>query len=153
MTTLIITYRPRPDRAEENQRLVEAVYAELADRTPPGFWYTTVRLDDGRFVHLAEIEGDNPSRPALRSPPFRPASLSGVNPGRDRTPGSDGSSAAIPTPDDPFHILTSAARLFRCGVQPTRRRCWSDPQTSSLRLQVACRGARQSSGEQRTPSP
>lgn len=66
-TTVVVSYRPRPDRAEENQRLVEAVYAELASSRPAGFRYTTVRLDDGRFIHTAQLDGENPlpSSPAF----------------------------------------------------------------------------------------
>ena len=67
MKTIVVSYRPKPERAEENQRLVEAVYAELEQSRPAGFRYRTVRLDDGRFVHTAEIEGENPlpSSPAF----------------------------------------------------------------------------------------
>jgi hypothetical protein len=61
MTTTVVRYHTRPEAADENQRLVEAVYAELATRQPGSFSYTTFRLDDGMFVHIAEIEGsENP---------------------------------------------------------------------------------------------
>jgi hypothetical protein len=57
--TVVVQYKTRPDAAEENQRLVEAVYAELAERQPEGFRYATFRLDDGvSFVHVAMVEGD-----------------------------------------------------------------------------------------------
>jgi hypothetical protein len=66
-TTVVVSYRPKPDLVQENQRLVEAVYAELAASGPAGFRYTTVRLDDGRFIHTAQIDGENPlpSSPAF----------------------------------------------------------------------------------------
>ena len=41
MTTVVVSYRPKPERVEENLRLVEAVYAELASSAPAGFRYTT----------------------------------------------------------------------------------------------------------------
>lgn len=58
MSTVVVRYRPAPDRADENQRLVEAVFAELAETDPGGLRYATYRLEDGTFVHIADIEGD-----------------------------------------------------------------------------------------------
>lgn len=50
----VARYRTTAEAAEENQRLVEAVYAELAQRRPEGLQYATFRLDDGvTFVHVA----------------------------------------------------------------------------------------------------
>jgi hypothetical protein len=60
--TLIIRYQTRPDAAEENSRLVEAVFTALAELKPTDFSYTTYRLADGAtFVHIARLDGtDNP---------------------------------------------------------------------------------------------
>jgi hypothetical protein len=60
--TSVIRYRVRPDAADENQRLVEAVYAALAEAKPSGLEYATYRLDDGvTFVHVARLpDTDNP---------------------------------------------------------------------------------------------
>jgi hypothetical protein len=56
----IVRYRVKPGRAEENAELVRAVYAELAERQPPGFRYATFVLEDAlTFVHLAITEGDH----------------------------------------------------------------------------------------------
>jgi hypothetical protein len=53
----IVRYRVKPGRAEENAELVRAVYAELAERQPPGFRYATFVLADGlTFVHVAITE-------------------------------------------------------------------------------------------------
>ena len=59
---VIVRYRTRPDAAEENARLVEGVYAALAERRPADFRYTTYRLQDGvTFVHVARHgDGANP---------------------------------------------------------------------------------------------
>jgi hypothetical protein len=54
----VVRYRPKAHRAEENQRLVEAVFAELAESSPGGLRYATLRLDDGTFVHIADIESE-----------------------------------------------------------------------------------------------
>lgn len=61
MGTTIVRYHPKTEHADENQRLVEAVFEELAATTPAGLSYTTFRLSDGTFIHIADIEGaDNP---------------------------------------------------------------------------------------------
>lgn len=58
MSTIVVRYTPQPDRADENQALVEQVFAELAETDPGGLRYATFRLDDGTFVHIAQVEGD-----------------------------------------------------------------------------------------------
>jgi hypothetical protein len=57
MSAVIVQYRVKPDRAEQNAELVRAVYAELAAREPPGFRYATFVQEDGvSFVHVASTE-------------------------------------------------------------------------------------------------
>ena len=60
--TRIIRYRTTPETADDNARLIAAVFAELAERDVRGLRYTAFRLDDGvSFVHVATLEGaDNP---------------------------------------------------------------------------------------------
>ena len=58
MGAVVVRYRPRPEEADHNQQLVEAVFAELADTDPGGVRYATFRLADGTFVHIADVEGD-----------------------------------------------------------------------------------------------
>ena len=64
MRQVIVRYRVKPDRVEENTRLVRAVYEELRREEPTGLRYATFKLDDGvSFVHIASVEsqdGDNP---------------------------------------------------------------------------------------------
>ncbi len=60
MNTIVVRYRCRPDRADENQRFVEDVFAELAASDPGGIRYATFRLADDTFVHIAETDDDNP---------------------------------------------------------------------------------------------
>ena len=62
MSVAVVRYRTKPDRADENQALVEKVFAELDGNRPAGLRYATFRLADGvGFVHLAETEeGHNP---------------------------------------------------------------------------------------------
>jgi hypothetical protein len=55
----IVRYTTRPEAAEENQRLVEKVFAELNADDPGGLRYASFRLADGvSFVHVAVHEGD-----------------------------------------------------------------------------------------------
>lgn len=57
--TVVVRYTTRADAAAENQRLVERVFAQLAEDDPAGLRYATFRLADGvTFVHVATIEGE-----------------------------------------------------------------------------------------------
>jgi hypothetical protein len=58
---VVVRYRVKPDAVEQNLDLVRAVYAELAEMRPEGFRYSTYRVDERTFVHVALIDGtDNP---------------------------------------------------------------------------------------------
>jgi hypothetical protein len=69
----VVRYQVKPERAEENQQLIEAVFAELEHLEPDGFTYKVFRLDDGvSFIHVViEHDGDNrdslPSLPAFQA--------------------------------------------------------------------------------------
>ncbi|HEX8036252.1 MAG TPA: hypothetical protein VF510_20510 [Ktedonobacterales bacterium] len=55
----IVRYTTRPEAADENQLLVEQVYAELTGEDLGGLRYATFRLADGvTFVHVAVAEGE-----------------------------------------------------------------------------------------------
>ena len=62
MKATVVQYTAKPERADENQQLVEAVFADLEERQPEGFTYKVFRLEDGvRFVHvLIEHDVENP---------------------------------------------------------------------------------------------
>jgi hypothetical protein len=62
MKATVVRYQTKPDRADENQQLIEAVFAQLDDRQPAGFTYRVFRLDDGvSFVHVVvEHDVDDP---------------------------------------------------------------------------------------------
>src|SRR5215218_5094339 len=63
MTATVVRYEAKPDRADENQELIEAVFAELDERRPGGFTYRAFRLDDGvSFVHVV-VEHDDVEEP------------------------------------------------------------------------------------------
>lgn len=65
MRHVMVRYTTRPDRAEENARLIDAVFESLRRSAPPGLTYASYRLDDGAsFVHVASIA--NPDQNPLR---------------------------------------------------------------------------------------
>ena len=67
----VIRYRTKPECAEENQRLVEKVYAELGSRDPGGIRYATLRLEDGvTFLHIFMTDSDAARNPLSSSPAF-----------------------------------------------------------------------------------
>ena len=52
MNGTLIRYKTAPDRANENQQLIEKVFAELHEKSPEGVRYMVLRLGDGTFVHF-----------------------------------------------------------------------------------------------------
>ena len=70
--TSVIRYQTRPEAAEENQQLVEQVYAQLGREDPGGLRYATFRLGDGgEFVHLASTETADGSNPLQQVAAFQ----------------------------------------------------------------------------------
>ncbi|MGZ5393186.1 MAG: hypothetical protein ACXWD3_15465 [Mycobacterium sp.] len=69
MKATVVRYQAKPHRADENQQLIEAVFAELEARQPEGFTYKVFRLEDGvSFVHLV-IEHDVNDPDSLQAVP------------------------------------------------------------------------------------
>jgi hypothetical protein len=65
----VVRYRTKPECADENERLIRAVFAELAEHEPEGLRYAAFRLDDGTsFVHVAQLDGAE--NPLTKSPAF-----------------------------------------------------------------------------------
>jgi hypothetical protein len=62
MNATVVRYQAKPDRADENQKLIEAVFADLEGREPKGFTYKVFRLEDGvSFMHVVIEHGiDDP---------------------------------------------------------------------------------------------
>jgi hypothetical protein len=72
MKATVVRYQAKADRADDNQQLIEAVFAELAEREPEGFTYKVFRLEDGvSFIHVV-IEHDVDAPDSLQDvPAFR----------------------------------------------------------------------------------
>ena len=62
MGSSMVRYKVRPDRVDENERLVKAVYEQLNRERPEGLHYATFKLPDGvSFMHVV-FETDQPGR-------------------------------------------------------------------------------------------
>jgi hypothetical protein len=71
MGVVIVRYRTKPDRADENQALIENVFGQLEEASPAGLRYSAFRLADGvSFVHVASIETDDGTNPLGTTPAF-----------------------------------------------------------------------------------
>ena len=67
--SIVVRYQTRVEAADENQRLVEGVLAELAAEDPGGVCYLAFRLADRvSFVHIVHYDGDD--NPLSRSAAF-----------------------------------------------------------------------------------
>jgi hypothetical protein len=71
MGVTVVRYRSKPDRADENQALIERVFGELDRNGPEGIRYAAFRLADGvSFVHVASIETEDGTNPLSSTPAF-----------------------------------------------------------------------------------
>ena len=62
----VVRYTTRPESAEENEKLIRAVFAQLAEQQPEGLRYAAIRLEDGvSFIHVAVLEDDDNPLTAL----------------------------------------------------------------------------------------
>jgi hypothetical protein len=76
--TTVVQYQAKPERADENQRLIEQVFVELEERESKGFTYKVFRLEDGvSFIHVViEHEIDDPD--SLQEMPAFLAFVAGI---------------------------------------------------------------------------
>jgi len=57
MDRVMVTYKVKSDRVDENENLIKAVYRELEQINDQGIHYATFRLEDGQtFVHIASFD-------------------------------------------------------------------------------------------------
>jgi hypothetical protein len=68
----MVRYTVNPEHAEDNERYVRAVFAELDREKPAGLRYATFKLADGvSFVHVASLETADGSNPLLALEAFK----------------------------------------------------------------------------------
>jgi hypothetical protein len=64
MNRVIVRYKVKGDRIQENIDYIQAVFAALEKSKPEGLRYASFQLEDGlSFVHIASIETDNGENP------------------------------------------------------------------------------------------
>ena len=72
MRRVMVRYRVKADKAEENVAYVMKVFEELHAQQPDGLRYATFRLDDGvSFIHFASIETDDGTNPLAATDAFK----------------------------------------------------------------------------------
>jgi hypothetical protein len=68
----MVRYKLKAERVAENERLVVAVYDELARLKPAGLRYATLRLDDGiSFMHIVSHEEKDGANALTALPAFK----------------------------------------------------------------------------------
>ena len=72
MRTIMVRYKTKPDRAEENERLIRKVFEELREMSPAGIRYASFKLADGQsFVHIATTDSADGGNPLTQTPAFK----------------------------------------------------------------------------------
>lgn len=72
MKKVIVTYKVKADRAEENEMLIKQVFKQLLREMPEGIQYAVYKLSDGvSFVHVASFEDAEANDTFTGLPAFR----------------------------------------------------------------------------------
>ena len=72
MKPVLVRYKVKADRAQENEDYIKKVFAELEQNSPAGLRYASFKLDDGvSFVHIASIETDDGVNPLSETAAFK----------------------------------------------------------------------------------
>ena len=72
MKNVMVRYTVRPDRVEENERYVSAVFEQLDHERPPGLRYASFKLEDGvSFVHIVSVDTEDAVNPLNAIPAFK----------------------------------------------------------------------------------
>ncbi len=72
MSTVIVRYKVKADRAEENISYINAVFEALNKASSDGIRYASFVAEDGvSFTHIASIETEDGSNPLPQLPEFQ----------------------------------------------------------------------------------
>ena len=72
MPRLMVRYKVRAEEAAANVQAIEAVFAQLWERSVPGLRYASFKLDDGvSFVHLFSGDSDDDRQVLRELPAFK----------------------------------------------------------------------------------
>ena len=65
MQRMLVRYRAKPEKIEENQKLIADVFRELQAASPTDVRYLVLKLSDGTFYHL--VEDHSKTIPSLKA--------------------------------------------------------------------------------------
>lgn len=72
MKRVMVTYRVKADKAEENEMLIKQVFKQLLKQLPEGIQYSAYKLSDGvSFVHIASFEDATADSAFTELPAFK----------------------------------------------------------------------------------
>ena len=72
MKRVIVRYRVKEDKAQQNIEYIQAVFSALEKSKPEGLRYSSFQLEDGvSFIHIASIETEDGSNPLSALDEFR----------------------------------------------------------------------------------
>jgi hypothetical protein len=72
MKRVLVQYKVKAEKAEENINYIKNVFAELKEKSPEGLKYASFRQPDGvSFVHIASIETTDGKNPLSESAAFK----------------------------------------------------------------------------------
>jgi|SRR5579859_3207577 len=72
MRRVIVRYRVKQDRLQENVEYIQKVYAELNGNRPAGLRYATFKAtDSANFFHIASVETESGDNPLNQSEAFK----------------------------------------------------------------------------------
>jgi hypothetical protein len=72
ISSVVVSYRVRPEAVEEHVRLIEAIFEQLRAEQPGNVEYKVMRLDDGvSFVHVSSADTPDGSNPLPQMSAFQ----------------------------------------------------------------------------------
>jgi len=72
ISSVVVSYRVRPDAVAEHVRLIEAIFEQLEAEQPGNIEYKVLRLDDGvSFVHVSSADTPDGSNPLPEMSAFK----------------------------------------------------------------------------------
>ncbi|MCW9065481.1 MAG: hypothetical protein OQJ78_04230 [Ignavibacteriaceae bacterium] len=72
MKRVLVQYKVKADKAEENINFIKNVFKELKEKSPSGLKYVSFHQPDGvSFVHIASIETQDGKNPLSESAAFK----------------------------------------------------------------------------------
>ena len=72
MKRVLVQYKVKQDRSEENIKFIKNVFSELEEKSPKGLRYASFHQPDKlSFIHIASIETNDGTNPLSELPAFK----------------------------------------------------------------------------------